>query len=121
MEAYSDNAKIEVTKDSLGGTAFEADYSKQRERFYSAESLKNFARDSVPPGTFEDLQTQAHDAVFDVCEAPHPCGLTRMRKVLNQVSSVTFGSSPLISRIREHDKKGICHQLANDDKLRWVP
>lgn len=121
MEAYSDNAKTELSRELLAGTRYEADYKRQRERFYSAEALRNFARDSVPPGTFEDLQNQALDAVFDVCQASHACGLTRMRAALNQASSATFSSSPLISRIREQDKKGFCHQLANEDKLTWVP
>lgn len=121
MEAYSDNAKAPVTRDNLAETSYERDYAVQRERFYSAESLRNFARDSVPPGTFEDLQGEALDAVHDVCEAPHACGLTRMREALHRASAVPFSSSPLISRIREQDKKGMCHQLANEDKVKWVP
>lgn len=121
MEAYSDNAKTTIKRDEITSTSYHVDYKKQRERFFSAESLRNFARDNVPPGTFEDLQEQALDSVFDVCQEAHPCGLTRMRAALNQVSSVHFGSSPLFTRIREPDKKGFCHQLANEDKLKWVP
>lgn len=121
MEAYSDNAKSPVTRQQIATTDYADDYLKQRERFFSAESLRNFARDNVPPGTFEDLQDQAYDSVHDVCQAPHSCGLSRMRAALNQVSAIPFNSSPLFTRIREPDKRGLCHQLANEDRLKWVP
>jgi hypothetical protein len=26
----------------------------------------------------------------------------------------------LVSRLRVRDRGGICHQLANDDKVRWI-
>jgi hypothetical protein len=118
-EAYSDNSKTDVTRDNLG--AFAKDYQIQRERFYSAEALKNFARDSVPPGTFDELLNEAFNAVYDTAVSDHPCGLNRMRAVLSQSTVATFSSSPLISRILEQDKKGMCHQLANENKLKWVP
>lgn len=117
-EAYSDNAKVNITRNDLGQYAM--DYQIQRERFYSAEALKNFARDSVPPGTFDELLKEAFDAVYDMSQSDHACGLTRMRAVLTQATAAGFSSSPLLTRILEHDKKGMCHQLANEDKLKWV-
>jgi hypothetical protein len=122
LEAYSDNSGEGVTRDNLDQfIAFAPDFQIQRQRFYSAESLKNFARDSVPPGTFDNLQDEALDVVYDTCQTEHSCGLTRMRATLNQVVKATFSASPLFSRILEQDKKGICHQLANENKLTWVP
>ena len=40
-------------------------FRRQREAFYEAESLRVFARDSVPPGTFESLLDDIHDGVID--------------------------------------------------------
>lgn len=119
IDAYSDNSKKNVTRDNLG--AFAKDYQIQRERFYSAEALKNFARDSVPPGTFDELLNEAFNAVYDTAVGDHACGLNRMRAVLSQSTAASFSSSPLISRILEQDKKGMCHQLANENRLKWVP
>ncbi len=48
-----------------------SDYLRQRERFYHAESLKNFARDTVPTGTFDALQDEIYHGVIDVCEDYH--------------------------------------------------
>jgi len=121
LEAYSDNAGTPVFRATLHTfPAYAPDYQIQRERFYSAESLRNFARDSVPPGTFESLKKEAFDVVYDVSQADHACGLTRMRAVLNHVVNASFGSNPLISRVQEQDKKGMCHQMANEDMLKWV-
>ena len=35
-------------------------------------------------------------------------------------NNVSMKTSGLISRIHTRDRGGICHQLANDGKVRWV-
>lgn len=122
FEAYSDYAGEAVEPATLAAhPALEKDFLRQRERFYSAEALKNFARDNVPEGTFEVLQKEAYHGVIDVCEAEHDCGLTRMKETLNRVALLPFASNPLVSALQTLDKQGICHQLANEDELIWVP
>jgi hypothetical protein len=44
-------------------------FLRQREAFYQAESLRVFARDTVPPGTFESLQDDIYDGVIDTHDA----------------------------------------------------
>ncbi len=122
FEAYSDHAGEPVELRNLAGhPALAKDFLRQRERFYSAEALKNFARDNVPEGTFETLQKEAYHGVVDVCEAEHDCGLTRMKETLNRAALLPFSSNPLVSALHTLDKQGICHQLANEDELIWVP
>jgi hypothetical protein len=98
----------------------QSDFLRQRERFYSAEALRNFARDNVPTGTFESLQEEAFHGVIDSCAAAYANGLERMRETLKQALSITFASNPLFSVINVRDKQGICHQLANIDRLKWM-
>ena len=122
FEAYSDYAGEPVESGNLAAhPALEKDFLRQRERFYSAEALKNFARDNVPYGTFEGLKKEAYHGVVDVCEAEHECGLTRMKETLNRAALLPFASNPLVSALQTLDKQGICHQLANEDELIWVP
>jgi hypothetical protein len=97
------------------------DYLRQRERFYHAESLRNFARDTVPEGTFDALQDEIYHGVVDVCESSHADGFERMKATVIQASNVAVTSNPLASAIKTQDRQGICHQLANDDRLIWVP
>ncbi|MGL9649951.1 hypothetical protein Q7I60_18615, partial [Escherichia coli] len=94
---------------------------RQRERFYHAESLKNFARDTVPAGTFDALQDEIYHGVIDVCEDYHLSGFARMKETMKHATTIAVTSNPLVTSIKTQDRQGICHQLANDDRLIWVP
>ncbi|NPE49960.1 hypothetical protein E0I03_01795 [Dickeya dadantii] len=99
---------------------FKGDYLRQRERFYHAESLKNFARDTVPAGTFDALQDEIYHGVIDVCEDCHASGFERMRETIKHATTIAATSNPLVTSIKTQDRQGICHQLANDNRLIWV-
>lgn len=96
------------------------DFLRQRERFYHAEALRNFARDTVPEGTFAALQEEVCHGVIDVCEGHHPDGFERMRATLTQAAALSLTANALSSVTKKQDCQGICHQLANDDRLTWV-
>lgn len=121
FEAYSDHKKIEVISESslTQWDELRSHYDRQREAFYEAEALRNFARDNVPPGTFESLQDEVHDGVIEVESSEHPDALARMSQVLTAAAQTNPNSNGLISVVKVKDKKGICHQLANVDRLRW--
>lgn len=53
------------------------DFLRQRERFYSAEALRNFARDNVPANTYEALETETLHGVIDTCETALKIDFTR--------------------------------------------
>ena len=95
-------------------------FQRQRETFYKAESLRLYARDSVPPETFEKLQADIHSGVIDIAEADHPSGWSRLASVLTSVGQLDLQHHRLIAVSDINDRKGICHQLANDDHLTWV-
>lgn len=95
-------------------------FYRQRLAFYSAESLRRFARDSVPPGTFERLQDDIHDGVVDIAESDYATGLDRLRSVLTASAQVDLSGHPLISVSRPRDRHGVCHQLSNDGRLSWL-
>lgn len=94
-------------------------FNRQREFFYHAEALRNFARDTVPPGTYEDLQSEVHAGVIDIQESEHSNSYSRLTSVLQGASSLQLTANALISVVKVQDRKGICHQLANEDRLRW--
>ncbi|MFB2827624.1 ABC-three component system protein [Aeromonas veronii] len=96
------------------------DLLRQRERFYNAEALRNFARDNVPEGTFNSLQHEVFHGVIDTCLNDYDDGYKRMLATLEKASNLVMTSNPLIQAIKVQDKQGICHQLVNADKLKWV-
>jgi hypothetical protein len=121
FSAYSDSIRTDVRCVSDLSPSLNSDYLRQRERFYHAESLRNFARDTVPDGTFEKLQEEVFHGVIDTCTSSHQDGLARMRATLSQAAHISTVSNPLGSVVKTQDRQGICHQLANEDKLLWIP
>ncbi|OIJ63427.1 ABC-three component system protein [Streptomyces mangrovisoli] len=92
----------------------------QREAFYRAEQLRMFARDSVPEGTFESLQEAVFSGVVEVEEDDFPTGWARLKAVLAAARDMELGTNVLLQVVDPDDRKGICHQLANHDRLTWV-
>ncbi|WP_239405830.1 ABC-three component system protein [Frankia sp. Cj3] len=94
-------------------------FRRQRIAFYSAEALRLFARDSVPDGTFDSLKQNFFDGVIETAERDYPRGWDRLTSVLEATTQLHLSSNILLTRSDPNDRKGICHQLANEDKLRW--
>lgn len=91
-----------------------------RIEFYSAEGLRTFSRDTLPPGEFERLQDEVHSGIKDDLRGDHADGYHRVVAVVKSARMLPLTDHPLISRIHNRDRGGICHQLANDGKVRWV-
>tara|TARA_B110001469_G_scaffold100262_1_gene97531 strand:- start:3210 stop:4196 length:987 start_codon:yes stop_codon:yes gene_type:complete len=122
LDAYSDNLgePINSASELDSNPRLKENYNRQRERFYRAEGLRTFARDNAPPGTFEALQDEIFHGVVDVHEdTNHNDGLARMTATMAQASKINT-SSALAPATKIPDQQGICHQLANADKLIWV-
>ena len=120
LEAYGDNRKVNFNSRDELDEPLTRHFKRARESFYCAEELRNFSRDSLPENVFKDLQEQIFDGVVDLCESQHPCGLTRLNETTALASTLNPMSSALVGRTNIADKKGICHQLANEDRLVWV-
>jgi hypothetical protein len=102
------------------GTTVGSHFQRQRVYFYKAESLRVYARDSVPVGTFEKLQDDIHSGVIETAEAEYSHGFARLANVLSLVGQLDLNRHRLIAVSDNDDRKGICHQLANNDRLTWV-
>lgn len=122
LDAYADHLGSALTNPAALGShaSLEKDFLRQRERFYHAEALRNFARDTVPEGTFSDLQSEIYHGVVDTAAGTFPDGFERMRATVTHATSVATTANPLASVTKTQDRQGICHQLANDDRLTWV-
>lgn len=120
-DAYSERENVTITDSAqLGSFPEQSEHlDRQRESFYHAEALRNFARDTVPTGTFEHLQQEILDGVIEVEKAVHKDGLDRANSVTQAAAALQLTSNGLITVLNVKDRKGICHQLANVDKLKW--
>lgn len=122
LDAYSDHTKetIKVPGDLKRRTTLIEHFTRQREAFYHAETLRVFVRDKVEPGTFERLQDELHAGVIDTCSAEHPDGLVRVRAVTKAAQDMQLTANPIAPIAQTQDRHGICHQLANEDRLKWT-
>lgn len=122
LDAYGDHlgSPLHDMNALIVHNTLKKDFWRQRERFYHAEALRNFARDTVPERTFGDLQEEVYHGVVDVTDSAHPNGYERMKATVVQASSVALTANPLASVTKSQDRQGICHQLANEDRLIWM-
>lgn len=95
-------------------------FNDARVEFYSAEGLRTFSRDTLPLGAFEKLQDEVHFGIKDEERGDHADGYRRVLAVVKTARALQLTSNPLTTRIHTRDRGGICHQLANDGKVRWV-
>lgn len=121
---------IAVYNERYGGDAITAEnvgdhthagkhYPRQREAFFSAEALRAFARDSVPEGTFESLKEEVYDGVVETEAGSYADGFERLTSVLEASVGIQITSNVLMPRTTVTDRKGLCHHLANEDRLTW--
>lgn len=121
LGAYAEHTGKPVPNASaLAAPTLKGHFHRQREAFYQAESLRVFARDSVPQGTFESLQQDIFDGVIDAHDAAHPDGYQKVCAVTKAAREVQITANALITCTQPKDRDGICHQLVNEERLRWI-
>lgn len=121
LGAYGEHTGTPVTDPAvLTVPKLKDHFRRQREAFYEAESLRIFARDSVPPGTFESLLDDIYDAVVDTHDANHTDGYEKVCAVTKAARDTQITANALITCTKPKDRDGICHQLVNEDRLWWT-
>lgn len=124
VAAYDDHcsAVVDSVETALGLRPYGDHLRDSRRDFYCAESLREFTRDAFPhPDTFAELQTLLYDGIKFTLAKEHPSGYDRVIAVCEQAVTVQLGDHALAPEVNPPDRSGICHQLANEDRVQWVP
>ncbi len=123
LDAYSDNLgrAFAAPADLASESPIADHFNRSRESFYSAESLRNFSRDTLPEGAYDSLKDEFYDGLIDTAEANHTDGLERVRRTCDAARALQVAGHALAGTLSVRDRAGVCHQLANDDRLTWVP
>lgn len=120
LDAYEDRIGTALGgPGDLGDPDLTSHFSRSRREFYSAESLREFSRDNVPTGTFERFLDEVHDGVIDVVQATHTDAYERVLATVKQAKTLQLTANALVARTWPSDRGGMCHQLANDLRVRW--
>jgi hypothetical protein len=127
LQVYSEKSGSTITDHKTMATidpTLEEHFESEREAFYCAESLDRFSRDNfadreVPP--FDEIKEESKSLVvtcLNLC--PHPDGFNRLESSKLEMMRQQFSSSPLHKEIKNYDKIGLCHYLANENLVRWI-
>ena len=127
IAAYSDYKKTVIGSVKVlqeNHQELSSDFNRHRERYYSAESLRVFVRETLPDeSSFIKLKEEVYDGVIDIIEKDHPDGKSRLLGVMAQASQISIQDNILVanSYVSLRDKQGLCHHLANEKhEVRWV-
>lgn len=122
LNAYEDHVKTPVSSadDLATHPELGEHFGDSRLEFYSAEALRAFSRDTLPPNVFERLQDEFHGGIRDELRGEHASGYRCVLAVTKTARLLPMTSHPLAERLSLRDRAGICHQLANDKKVKWT-
>ena len=126
LEAYSDelNIKIDTTKSLEAYSAYFNHLNRQRKDYYSTETIRRFVRDTLTDSRqFDILKEEIYNGIIDTHEQEYDSGYKRLVADLQQATVINTSKSMLDSKLRcigNSERKGACHMLVNDNKLRWV-
>ena len=102
------------------------DLDDRRVDYYSAASIQRGVLElgsTKLSNQFDVLKEEIFDGVKDTARKSHPNGYERMLSVMEQAVKISAPNYLLSSSpywISGKIKKGVCHYLVNDHKLRWV-
>jgi hypothetical protein len=122
LAAYADHKGVSVSdaNDLAQWPEIKRHFNRAREVFYHAESLRNFARDSVDAGMFDAVMEEIYQGTVDTYDMPYDDALARIRQTVTQAGNISPNCNALCVRVQTQDKHGICHHLANTDRFVWV-
>jgi C-terminal domain 6 of the ABC-three component (ABC-3C) systems len=119
LDVYSETTGAEIicVDDLTGHGQWREDLQKQRVRFYDAEAFMATYRDQTEPGTIESFADQILDAI-DPALTPIRSAHGRLSTALS-IAGQTSPASVLAAQAKIRVKQGVCHQLANADRVTW--
>uniref|UniRef100_UPI003D7D0F69 ABC-three component system protein n=1 Tax=Flavonifractor plautii TaxID=292800 RepID=UPI003D7D0F69 len=66
-------------------------------------------------------QNEIYDGTVNIYENIHSNGYEKVKAVETQASAIDISSNPLKDVSLQKDKIGVCHQLCNESKFKWMP
>jgi len=95
-------------------------FERSRITFYCAEGLKELARDQMADAEFfNTLLDEFSDGLFHSIMSAHPPALNRLSVIIQAAQALQLGGHVLAPHLLANDREGICHHLANDDRIIW--
>jgi hypothetical protein len=71
-------------------------------------------------GTLERLQDEVYAGVIDTHDDDYDDGYRRVVAATKAAQDMAITANPIAPIAQTQDRRGICHQFANDEKLKWT-
>ncbi|MDN7534192.1 ABC-three component system protein [Burkholderia orbicola] len=95
-------------------------FERSRLTFYSAEGLKEVARDQMADQAyFDTLLTEFSDGLYYQYTEPNGTPIERLKATVLAAQNIQLGAHPLVEHVTSKDREGMCHQMANEERLDW--
>lgn len=95
-------------------------FNRSRVTFYSAEGLRELARDQMADAVFfETFLQHFADGLFHTCTRDWPSGLCRLQATVQAAQSLQLEAHVLTPHATPNDREGVCHHLANNGDIIW--
>ena len=126
LEAYSDELGVQIsTIEGLKAyNTYFTNLNRQRKDYYSAETIRRFVRDTLTDSQqFDVLKDEVYDGIIDTHEQDYDSGYKRLMEDLKQAAIINTSKCILDSKLHcigVSERKGTCHMLVNDNRLKWV-
>ncbi len=126
LESYSDElgVKIDTTESLKAYKTFFNHLNRQRKDYYSIETIRRFVRDTLTDSKQIDiLKEEIYNGIIDTHEQIYDSGYKRLVADLQQAAQTNTSKCLLDSKlccIGNSERKGTCHMLVNEHKLKWV-
>lgn len=101
-------------------------FNNQRKSYYSAETIRRELRDTITleeSDSFDILKDEMYDGVIETCDRDFDTSYDRMSSVLEHATTVSISHNledRLLDWVGASEKKGVCHMLVNDKRIKWV-
>ena len=95
-------------------------FERSRMTFYSAEGLKELARDQMADARyFDQLLGEFKHGLYFTYSAPANSGYDRLCETVRAAQMQQISSHVLKPHITAPDREGMCHHLANTGDVKW--
>ncbi|EGP5363624.1 hypothetical protein KGD01_002581 [Enterococcus faecium] len=123
LAAYSEFTRKSLTAETLP-ERFKQDFIDQRKNFYSAEWVERIAREKFDDDgeTAEIWKGDTYEFISSTLSMMYPNAYQRMLEVMREAvkCQTTSAIEEFKNIMRPTSRKGVCHILANEGRLKWV-
>lgn len=126
-DAYAKSSGTQVEcPDDLDSINYRNHFERQRKNYYMAETIHREIRDTIRRGEDDDfvvLKDEIEEGIIETYEDYYETPVKRIDAVMKQAAGVIISPNSekvTLGWIAAGEKKGICHMLVNDGRLKWT-